>query len=96
MSAAVRQAIQTRRILEKLLQRIQVRQSSSAMTYGAGSTESCKQMTRDEDVQRQLLRLKGFNLMHHILKEYPTDLPIIILVRSLLRYPNAVRLIIWA
>lgn len=62
--AAVRQAITNRRILEKLLSRIQ--------------------MTPDEEVQRQLLRLKGFNLMSHILKEYPSDFPIITLVLQVL------------
>nr|CRX79216.1 hypothetical protein ls5931a1_00049 [Leucosporidium scottii] len=59
VSAAVRQAIQTRRILEKLLHRIQ--------------------MTTDEDVRNALLRLHGFNLMSHILKEYPNDIRIITL-----------------
>ncbi|KDE04152.1 hypothetical protein MVLG_05378 [Microbotryum lychnidis-dioicae p1A1 Lamole] len=53
VSAAVRQSIQTRRILEKILTRIQ--------------------MTNDPEVLSDLLRLHGFNLMTHILKEYPTD-----------------------
>ncbi|SCV73160.1 BQ2448_7085 [Microbotryum intermedium] len=53
VSAAVRQSIQTRRILEKLLTRIQ--------------------MTNDAEVLSDLLRLHGFNLMTHILKEYPAD-----------------------
>ncbi|CEQ42676.1 SPOSA6832_04507, partial [Sporobolomyces salmonicolor] len=57
VSAAIRQAIQTRRILEKLLTRVQ--------------------MTSDEEVQRQLLRLHGLTLMNHILKEYPNDLRIL-------------------
>ncbi|GAA5888897.1 hypothetical protein JCM5296_005036 [Sporobolomyces johnsonii] len=57
VSAAIRQAIQTRRILEKLLTRVQ--------------------MTSDEEVQRQLLRLHGLTLMNHILKEYPNDLQIL-------------------
>lgn len=38
-------------------------------------------MTRDKEVQRQLLRLHGFNLMSHILKEYPKDVPILQAVR---------------
>lgn len=57
----MRQAIQTRRILEKLLTRVH--------------------MTTDEEVQRNLLRLHGLNLMHNILREYPTDVEVIILVR---------------
>ncbi|GAA5939287.1 hypothetical protein JCM10213_008621 [Rhodosporidiobolus nylandii] len=59
VSAAMRQAIQTRRILEKLLARVQ--------------------MTTDEEVQRNLLRLHGLNLMHNILREYPKDVHIITL-----------------
>lgn len=39
-------------------------------------------MTDDAEVQGQLLRLRGFTLMFHILKQYPTDHEIIILVRS--------------
>jgi hypothetical protein len=38
-------------------------------------------MTNDEAVQNSLLRLHGFNLMSHILKEYPSDIRIITLVR---------------
>ncbi|GAA5888479.1 hypothetical protein JCM6882_008636 [Rhodosporidiobolus microsporus] len=59
VSAAMRQAIQTRRILEKLLQRVN--------------------MTTDEEVQRNLLRLHGLNLMNNVLREYPKDNEIIIL-----------------
>ncbi|GAA6060898.1 hypothetical protein JCM10212_000181 [Sporobolomyces blumeae] len=59
VSSAIRQALQTRRILEKLLQRVQ--------------------MTEDEEVQRQLLRLHGLSLMSNILKEYPKDSEVIIL-----------------
>ncbi|GAA5985214.1 hypothetical protein JCM11641_003634 [Rhodosporidiobolus odoratus] len=59
VSAAMRQAIQTRRILEKLLTRVQ--------------------MTIDEEVQRNLLRLHGLNLMHNILREYPSDIQVITL-----------------
>lgn len=60
VSSATRQAIQNRRILVKLLARIQ--------------------MTRDSMVRFALLRLHGFNLMSHILREYPDDLEIIKLV----------------
>ncbi|GAA5840308.1 hypothetical protein JCM11251_006691 [Rhodosporidiobolus azoricus] len=59
VSAAMRQAIQTRRILEKLLQRVH--------------------MTFDEEVQRNLLRLHGLNLMNNVLREYPSDKDIIVL-----------------
>ncbi|GAA6020404.1 hypothetical protein JCM10207_002096 [Rhodosporidiobolus poonsookiae] len=59
VSAAMRQAIQTRRILEKLLTRVQ--------------------MTTDEEVQRNLLRLHGLNLMHNILREYPKDVEVVTL-----------------
>ncbi|KAK4700276.1 hypothetical protein P7C70_g5976, partial [Phenoliferia sp. Uapishka_3] len=65
VSAAVRQALTTKRILEKLLTRIN--------------------MTEDQDVQRQLLRLHGFNLMSHILVEYPTDVSIIIQALEILK-----------
>ncbi|GAA5930868.1 uncharacterized protein JCM15063_002482 [Sporobolomyces koalae] len=53
VASAIRQALQTRRILGKLLERVQ--------------------MTHDEEVQRQLLRLHGLSLMNNILKEYPKD-----------------------
>ncbi|GAA5869520.1 hypothetical protein JCM8547_001513 [Rhodosporidiobolus lusitaniae] len=59
VSAAMRQAIQTRRILEKLLARVH--------------------MTTDEEVQRNLLRLHGLNLMRNILLEYPSDTHILTL-----------------
>ncbi|POY71556.1 putative Histone-lysine N-methyltransferase [Rhodotorula taiwanensis] len=59
VSAAIRQALQTRRILEKLLTRVH--------------------MTTDEDVQRDLLRLHGLNLMNNILREYEKDIHIITL-----------------
>ncbi|KAM0746946.1 hypothetical protein T439DRAFT_102783 [Meredithblackwellia eburnea MCA 4105] len=72
VSAAVRQAITTKRILEKLLERIN--------------------MTEDEDVQRQLLRLHGFNLMCHTLKEYPDDYELIKCVLQILtRWPLVAR-----
>lgn len=38
-------------------------------------------MTTNEEVRNALLRLHGFNLMGHILKEYPNDIRIITLVR---------------
>ncbi|GAA6007438.1 hypothetical protein JCM11491_004163 [Sporobolomyces phaffii] len=53
VASAIRQALQTRRILTKLLERVQ--------------------MTGDDEVQRQLLRLHGLSLMNNILKEYPKD-----------------------
>jgi hypothetical protein len=65
VSSATRQAIQNRRILVKLLMRIQ--------------------MTRDSVVRFALLRLHGFNLMSHILREYPDDLEIVKLVSFFLR-----------
>lgn len=37
-------------------------------------------MTTDSDVRSALLRLHGFNLMNHILREYPEDAEIITLV----------------
>lgn len=46
---------------------------------------SLVQMTTDENVQSSLLRLQGFNLMSHILKEYPNDIRIITLVRYCFR-----------
>lgn len=81
VSAAVRQAIQTRRILEKLLHRIQVSSFPSAFSPRLVLTPRPSQMTNDEDVRNALLRLHGFNLMSHILKEYPNDIRIITLVR---------------
>lgn len=59
VSSAIRQALQTRRILEKLLTRVQ--------------------MTTDEEVQRNLLRLHGLNLMNNILREYEKDIHVITL-----------------
>ncbi|GAA6037687.1 hypothetical protein JCM8097_002285 [Rhodosporidiobolus ruineniae] len=56
--AAMRQALQTRRILEKLLTRVQ--------------------LTDDDEVQRNLLRLHGLNLMHNILREYPKDVEVVV------------------
>ncbi|GAA5985084.1 hypothetical protein JCM5350_000836 [Sporobolomyces pararoseus] len=53
VASAIRQALQTRRILTKLLERVE--------------------MTDDDEVQRQLLRLHGLSLMNNILKEYPKD-----------------------
>ncbi|BGP11176.1 Histone-lysine N-methyltransferase, H3 lysine-36 specific [Rhodotorula toruloides] len=59
VSAAIRQALQTRRILEKLLQRVA--------------------MTTDDEVQRNLMRLHGLNLMNNVLREYPSDIHVITL-----------------
>ncbi|BGP58042.1 hypothetical protein JCM8202_001719 [Rhodotorula sphaerocarpa] len=59
VSAAIRQALQTRRILEKLLTRVH--------------------MTTDEEVQRNLLRLHGLNLMNNVLREYEKDIHVITL-----------------
>lgn len=61
MSSAIRQALQTRRILEKLLTRVQ--------------------MTTDDEVLRGLMRLHGLNLMNNVLREYPQDVHVILLVR---------------
>ena len=38
------------------------------------------QMTMDEEVQRNLLRLHGLNLMNNILREYEKDIHVITLV----------------
>lgn len=38
------------------------------------------QMTTDEEVQRNLLRLHGLNLMNNILREYEKDIHVITLV----------------
>ncbi|GAA5862063.1 hypothetical protein JCM3774_006157 [Rhodotorula dairenensis] len=65
VSSAIRQALQTRRILEKLLTRVQ--------------------MTTDEEVQRNLLRLHGLNLMNNILREYEKDVHVITLDLDILR-----------
>ncbi|GEM11406.1 histone-lysine N-methyltransferase SETD2 [Rhodotorula toruloides] len=59
VSAAIRQALQTRRILEKLLHRVA--------------------MTTDDEVQRNLMRLHGLNLMNNVLREYPSDVHVITL-----------------
>lgn len=37
-------------------------------------------MTTDEEVQRNLLRLHGLNLMNNILREYEKDIHVITLV----------------
>uniref|UniRef100_A0A0K3CL85 [histone H3]-lysine(36) N-trimethyltransferase n=1 Tax=Rhodotorula toruloides TaxID=5286 RepID=A0A0K3CL85_RHOTO len=59
VSAAIRQALQTRRIFEKLLQRVA--------------------MTTDDEVQRNLMRLHGLNLMNNVLREYPSGVHVITL-----------------
>ncbi|GAA5990320.1 hypothetical protein JCM10908_007315 [Rhodotorula pacifica] len=65
VSSAIRQALQTRRILEKLLTRVH--------------------MTTDEEVQRNLLRLHGLNLMNNIMREYEKDIHVITLDLEILR-----------
>lgn len=67
VSSAIRQALQTRRILEKLLTRVQ--------------------MTTDDEVLRGLMRLHGLNLMNNVLREYPQDVHVILLVRRPLSRP---------
>lgn len=37
-------------------------------------------MTTDEEVQRNLLRLHGLNLMNNVLREYEKDIHVITLV----------------
>lgn len=86
VSSAIRQALQTRRILEKLLTRVQVRVASSSYFLPwkydkLTGLAVAVQMTTDEEVQRNLLRLHGLNLMNNILREYEKDIHVITLVR---------------